>query len=173
MVWVMIGALVLGFAGIGWNVVYLRENTDSSATRDEVSVVRTCDDLRTFILAEEEVSFPLWKSYHRQVVAFAKGLPKSERPAKVGEIAESVTVVLQSDLRIYREMKRLPQCLEGEFRSEIEEWIETTKEMIAYLKGRGEIDGNRFDPEEGFWDTSFYDAFYSAAENLISGLQDV
>ena len=173
MVWVMVGALVFGFAGIGWNLIYLQENSTQSVTRDGNQAVRTCEDLREFILAEEKVSFPLWKSYHRQVMRYAKGLPKAERPAKVTAIAESVTVVLRSDLRIYREMKRLPECLDGEFRSEVQEWIATTKEMIAYLEGRGEIDGNRFDPGEGFWDTSFYDAFYSAAENLISGLQQI
>jgi hypothetical protein len=70
-------------------------------------------------------------------------------------------------------MKKLPECLDGEFRKEIQEWIVTTEEMIGYLKGESELDGNLFDPSEGFWDTSFYDAFYSAAENLVSGLQDI
>jgi hypothetical protein len=55
----------------------------------------------------------------------------------------------------------------------MEEWITTTEEMIGYLEGESELDGNLFDPSEGFWDTTFYDAFYSAAENLVSGLQDI
>jgi hypothetical protein len=106
-------------------------------------------------------------------MSYAKGLPKSERPAKVIEIAASVTVVLKSDLKIYRQMKKLPECLDSQFRKEMEEWITTTEEMIGYLEGESELEGNLFDPSEGFWDTTFYDAFYSAAENLVSGLQDI
>ena len=176
--WIIVIALILGFAGIGWNLVDLRRSgsearSDTSNGSNGKVVVRTCDDLREFITAEEEISYPLWKKYHREVMSYSKGLPKSERPAKVSEIAASVTVVLRSDLRIYRQMKKLPECLDSEFRNEIQEWITTTEEMIGYLKGESELDGNMFDPSEGFWDTSFYDAFFSAAENLVNGLQDI
>lgn len=171
--WVMIGALALGFTGIGWNVLYLKDRQQKSDTPNEQFALRNCDDLRAFIVAEEDLSFELWKKYHRQVIAFDKGLPKSERPAEVKRIAKSVRIVLESDLRIYREMKRLPQCLESEFRTDIQEWIASTREMIDYLNGDGAIEGNYFDPEEGFWDTSFYDAFYSATDNLIEGLEQI
>lgn len=169
MVWVMIGALVLGFSGIGWNLVYLDRNRESN----ERVTALTCDDLRAFIVAEEKVSLQLWKKYHREVMAFAEGLPKAERPAKVNEIAMRVSTVLESDLRIYQEMKKLPQCLDPKFREKVQEWISTTKEMISYLAGEGPLAGNYFDPDDGFWDTSFYDAFYSATDNLISGLKDI
>jgi hypothetical protein len=172
-VWVMIGALALGFTGIGWNVLYLKDEQQNSLRIEEKATPENCDQLRAFIVAEEDVSLELWKKYHRQVIAFAKGLPKSERPAEVERIAANVRVVLESDLRIYRQMKRLPQCLESKFRSDIQEWITSTKEMIDYLNGEGEIEGNRFDPSEGFWDTSFYDAFYSATDNLIEGFQQI
>ncbi len=170
--WFIVVALILGFSGIGWNLVDLRES-GSESKKDGKVAVRTCDDLREFILAEEDISFPLWKKYHREVMSYAKGLPKRERPAKVSEIAASVTVVLKSDLKIYRQMKKLPECLDAQFRKEVEEWITTTEEMIGYLEGESELEGNLFDPSEGFWDTTFYDAFYSAAENLVSGLQDI
>lgn len=169
MVWVMVGALTLGFTGIGWNLVYLDRNREV----DERVTAQTCDDLRVFIVAEEKVSLPLWKKYHREVMTFAEGLPKAERPAKVKEIAARVSSVLESDLRIYQEMKKLPECLEEKFRDQVQEWISTTKEMISYLAGEGPLAGNYFDPEDGFWDTSFYDAFYSATDNLISGLQEI
>jgi hypothetical protein len=170
--WIIVFALILGFAGIGWNLVDIRRS-GSEAKSDGKVTVRTCDDLREFITAEEDISFPLWKKYHREVISYEKGLPKNERPAKVSEIAASVTEVLKSDLKIYQQMKKLPECLDSEFRKEIQEWITTTEEMIGYLKGESELDGNLFDPSEGFWDTTFYDAFYSAAENLVSGLQDI
>ncbi len=170
--WIIVIALILGLSGIGWNLVDMRRS-GSESKKDGKVAVRTCDDLREFITAEEDISYPLWKKYHREVMSYAKGLPKSERPAKVSEIAASVTVVLKSDLKIYRQMKKLPECLDSEFRKEIQEWIVTTEEMIGYLKGESELDGNLFDPSEGFWDTSFYDAFYSAAESLVSGLQDI
>jgi len=172
-VWVMIGALTLGFTGIGWNVLYLKDEEQNSLRIEEKATPENCDQLRAFIVAEEDVSLQLWKRYHRQVMAFAKGLPKSERPAEVERIAANVRVVLESDLRIYLEMKRLPECLEDKFRSDIQEWITSTKEMIDNLNGEGEIEGNRFDPSEGFWDTSFYDAFYSATDNLIEGFQQI
>jgi hypothetical protein len=172
-VWVMVGALVLGFTGIGWNFLYLQSAQRSSDSRSEVVAPRSCDDLRAFIETEEDLSLELWKKYHRQVIAFAKGFPKVERPEKVKEMAASVRVVLESDLRIYRQMKRLPGCLESKFRDEIKEWITSTREMIAYLNGEGELEGELFDPSKGFWDTSFYDAFYSATENLVEGFQEI
>ena len=172
-IWVMVVALVLGFSGIGWNVLSLHDRERENRPKNQEVAIVNCDELRSFIVAEEEISFPLWKKYHRQSMAFAKGLPKEERAAEVERIADSVRVVLESDLRIYRQMKKLPECLEEEFRSDIQEWIGTTEEMIAYLKGEGEIEGESFDPTEGFWDTSFYDAFYSATDNLIEGLQEI
>ena len=170
--WVIVVALILGFAGIGWSLIDLKEMNQNEKNDGKVAV-RTCDDLREFITNEEDISYPLWKKYHREVMTYAKGLPKSERPAKVSEIAASVTIVLKSDLKIYRQMKKLPECLDSKFRDEIQEWIASTVEMIGYLEGEEKMDGNLFDPSEGFWDTSFYDAFYSAAENLVSGLQDI
>ena len=169
----MVVALVLGFTGIGWNVLSLQDRERENRPKNQEVAIVNCDELRSFIVAEEEISFPLWKRYHRQSMAFAKGLPKEERAAEVERIADSVRVVLESDLRIYRQMKELPECLEEKFRSDIQEWIGTTREMISYLKGEGEIDGERFDPSKGFWDTSFYDAFYSATDNLIEGLQEI
>lgn len=169
----MVIALVLGFTGIGWNLLSLQSEQRGNQPRSERLTLQNCDQLRSFIMAEEEVSLPLWKKYHRQSMAFAKGLPQSERAAEVERIANSVRVVLESDLRIYREMKELPECLEEKFRADIQEWISTTREMISYLKGEGEIEGERFDPADGSWDTSFYDAFYSATDNLIEGLQEI
>lgn len=179
--WVIIIALIFGLAGIGWNLVDLREsgitqsNTQGGTkdSRENSATVISCDDLRTFITKEEKASYSLWKKYHRQVMIFAEGLPKNERAAKVSELASSVTVVLESDLRIYRQMKKLPQCLDRKFREQVQEWIDTTREMINYYNGEGELDGDRFDPEEGIWDTSFYDVFYSATDNLITGLQNI
>lgn len=169
MVWIMVVALVLGAIGIGWSVVRFQDRKPS----EESTAIVTCDDLREYILGEEELSLPLWKEYHKKVIAYSRGLPKSERPAKVREIAASVTLVLKSDLRIYREMRKLPQCLTSEFRSQVDEWTMTTKDMISYLAGSKKIDGESFDPEEGFWDTTFYDAFYSATDNLEEGLTQI
>jgi hypothetical protein len=169
MVWIMVVALVLGAIGIGWSVVRFQD----AKPIKESSAITTCDDLRDYILGEEELSLPLWKKYHKQVIAYSRGLPKAERPAKVREIAASVTLVLKSDLRIYREMKKLPQCLTSEFRAQVEEWTTTTKDMILYLAGRKKIEGEKFDPKDGVWDTTFYDAFYSATDNLEEGLTQV
>jgi hypothetical protein len=55
----------------------------------------------------------------------------------------------------------------------MKEWITSTKETIDYLTKGKEVDGSIFDPEEGFWDTSFYNAFYSATDNLSTGLTNV
>lgn len=168
MVWVMVIALSLGLTGVGWNLVFIERQQNQS--QDQSTAIRSCDTLREFIVSEEDQSLKLWTRYHRKVIAYSKGLPRDERGAKVSEIAESVTLVLESDLRIYRQMKRLPQCLEPTFRGEVKAWISTTEEMIDYLRGRGKIDGERFDPSKGIWDTTFYDTFYSATDNLISGL---
>ena len=168
-VWVIVVALVLGTIGIGWSVVRFNGAKPQEATTS----VMNCDDLREFILAEEELSLALWKKYHKKVIAYSRGLPKAERPAKVREIAKSVTLVLQSDLRIYRQMRKMPECLTTDFRNEVDEWTTTTRDMIKYLAGEKEIEGELFDPKQGFWDTSFYEEFNSATENLISGLTQV
>ncbi len=169
MVWVMVGVIALGTIGIGWSVFRFQD----SKQKESATVAMTCDELREFILAEEELSFGLWKKYHKQVMAYSRGIPKSERPAKVKEIATSVSLVLESDLRIYREMRKLPECLTPEFRSEVREWASTTREMIEYLAGERKVEGEKFDPKNGFWDTSFYDAFYSATDNLVEGITQI
>lgn len=169
MVWIMVVALVLGAIGIGWSVVRFQESKPVAKS----NAIVTCDDLRDYILGEEELSLPLWKKYHKQVISYSRGLPRAERPAKVKAIAASVTLVLKSDLRIYREMKKLPQCLTSEFRAQINEWTKTTRDMILYLSGEKKIDGEKFNPKDGIWDTTFYDAFYSATDNLEEGLTQI
>lgn len=169
MVWVMVLALVLGSVGIGWSIFRFQDRGQETS----ISEVLTCEDLREFILAEEDLSFAIWKKYHKQVISYSNGVKKSERPAMVRKIAASVSLVLQSDLRIYRAMKKQPECLTPDFRNEINEWTSTTREMIEYLAGERAIEGERFDPQKGLWDVSFYDAFYSAAENLTEGLTQI
>ena len=169
MVWVMVVALVLGSLGIGWSLLRFQDQGNSAAK----SEVLTCDDLREFILSEEDLSFAIWKKYHKQVITYSKGVKKSERPEMVRKIAANVSLVLQSDLRIYRAMKKQPECLTPDFRNEINEWTSTTREMIDYLAGKRAMEGERFDPDKGLWDVTFYDAFYSAAENLSKGLTQI
>lgn len=165
----MVIALVLGSLGIGWSVLRFQDRAEESTS----SEVLTCEDLREFILSEEDLSFAIWKKYHKQVITYSNGGKKSERPEMVRKIAANVSLVLQSDLRIYRAMKKQPECLTPDFRNEISEWTSTTKEMIEYLAGERAIDGERFDPDEGLWDVTFYDAFYSATENLSKGLTQI
>lgn len=173
MIWVMVVLLILGAAGIGWGVYRFdsKETTTSTAKKD--SMPKDCDELRAYIVAEEEVSYKNWKKYHKSVMKYDEGVPKKERPELVRTIAKEVTIVLESDLRIYQVMKRLPQCLTNEFRKEMEDWVKSTRETIDYLTKGKEVDGNIFDPEEGFWDTSFYDAFYSATDNLSTGVTNI
>ncbi len=104
---------------------------------------------------------------------YEKGIPKKERPALVRTISSQVLVVLESDLRIYKKMRKQPECLTNDFRSEMQEWIKSTKDTIDYLTKGKEVDGNIFDPDEGFWDSSFYNAFYSATDNLSTALTNV
>ncbi len=165
----MVVALALGSLGIGWSLKSFQDKANQSAS----SEVLTCDDLREFILSEEDLSFAIWKKYHKQVIDYSDGVAKSQRPTMVRKIAANVSLVLQSDLRIYRAMKKQPECLTPDFRGEINEWTRTTKEMIEYLAGERAIEGERFDPDEGIWDVTFYDAFYSAAENLTKGLTQI
>lgn len=169
MIWVMVVALVLGSLGIGWSLLRFQEQAKENAS----SEVLTCEDLREFILTEEDLSFAIWKKYHKQVMDYSDGVAKSKRPEMVRKIAANVSLVLQSDLRIYRAMKKQPECLTPDFRNEITEWTSTTKEMIEYLAGERAIEGERFDPEKGLWDVTFYDAFYSATENLSEGLTEI
>jgi hypothetical protein len=160
MIWVMVVLLILGAAGIGWGVYRFDSKETTTATAKKDSMPKDCDELRAYIVAEEEVSYKNWKKYHKSVM-------------KYDTIAKEVTVVLESDLRIYKVMKRLPQCLTNEFRKEMEDWVKSTRETIDYLTKGKEVDGNIFDPEEGFWDTSFYDAFYSATDNLSTGVTNI
>lgn len=169
MVWVMVAALVLGGLGIGWSTLKFQDQSQERGT----SEILTCDDLRAFIVTEEDLSYPIWKKYHKQVMAYSTGIKKSDRPEAVRKIADNISLVLQSDLRIYRTMKKQPECLTAEFRDQVKEWMSTTREMIEYLAGERAIDGERFDPQDGLWDVTFYDAFYSATENLAEGLTQV
>ena len=169
MVWVMVVALVLGSLGIGWSLFRFQDEGSAAS----ISEILTCEDLREFILSEEDLSFVIWKKYHKQVIDYSDGVKRSERPKMVRKIAANISLVLQSDLRIYRAMKKQPECLTSDFRDEVNEWTRTTREMIEYLAGERAVEGERFDPKKGLWDVTFYDAFYSAAENLTEGLTQI
>ena len=169
MVWLMIIALILGLVGVGWSAFRVT-NIDIN---DQSQAVLTCDDLRTFIVAEEGVGLRNWTIYHKKVIRYDQGVSKSERVKLVKELAKDVTLVLQSDLLIYKKMKRLPQCLTLSSNDEVDEWIKSTKETIKYLNGEIEIARGFFDAEKGIWDKSFYDIYYSATDYLSTGLTEV
>lgn len=171
MIWVMVIMLIAGASGIGWGVYRFQSKSESSQKKE--IALTTCDQLREFIVKEEETSYQNWKKYHRSVMKYEKGIPKKERPALVRTISSQVLVVLESDLRIYKKMRKQPECLTNDFRSEMQEWIKSTKDTIDYLTKGKEVDGNIFDPDEGFWDSSFYNAFYSATDNLSTALTNV
>jgi hypothetical protein len=169
MVWLMIIALILGLVGVGWSAFRVT-NIDIN---DQSQAVVTCDDLRAFIIAEEAIGLKNWKIYHKKVIQYAQGVGRSERAELVKELARDVTVVLKSDLLIYKEMKRSPQCVTVSSRDELNEWIRSTRETIKYLNGEIEIAKGFFDAEKGIWDQSFYDIYYSATDYLSTGLTEI
>jgi hypothetical protein len=169
MVWLMIISLVFGLIGVGWSAFRVNQVETIEAKPTPV----TCDDLRNLIIAEEEVSFNNWKSFHKKVVRYSQGVSRSERSELVSQIAADVRIVLTSDLLLYKQMRKSPQCLTVQFREEVSDWITETKDMIAAIDGESEPEKPFFNIEEGYWDTSFYDKFYSATDFLVTGLTNI
>lgn len=165
----MIISLVFGLIGVGWSAFRVNQVVTIKAKPTPVS----CDDLRSLIIAEEEVSFENWKRFHKKVVRYSQGVPRGERSNLVSEITADVRVVLASDLLLYQQMRKSPQCLTVQFREEVREWIVETKDMIAAIDGEIEPEKPFFDIDKGYWDTSFYDKFYSATDFLVTGLTNI
>ena len=118
-------------------------------------------------MSEEEVGQKKWSTYHSEVLKYKTGLSDKTRTIELVKlIANEAIGVLQSDLKIYEEMDANRICLTVSFEKDLSTVITDTQSSIDFLLGQGEISGQMFDPNQGNWNTAFYDAYESAVKYL-------
>ena len=126
-----------------------------------------CADLKSFVIAEEEVGRSDWDKYRELVTRYDASTPgATERALLVEDIAISIIKVLGHDLAIYKEMEKFTGCVKKDQRSTLPAMIAETESAINYLSGTEAIDGAFFDPKLGNWNSNYYSEFISALDFL-------
>lgn len=161
--WLLLPVLLLLSAGSVWGTVHFYPGQNSPSD----SQIQECIDLKSFVLNEELIGSKKWSVYHSDVLKYETGLSNKNRTiVLVRLIATEAIEVLQSDLRIYEEMALHTDCLLPDFKKQLASVTTDTQASIDFLLGQGEISGQMFDPNQGIWNTAFYDAYESAIKYL-------
>lgn len=131
-----------------------------------------CENLRSFIIAEEVEGKGVWLQYRNLVDEYLALPPTSaERIPLVSEMAASIIEVLGHDLAIYQELESFPKCVLQSKKDELPGIIEETSAAINFLSGTAPIDGTYFDPKLGSWNSTYYEEYLSALDFLKSEAQ--
>ena len=126
-----------------------------------------CDNLHTFVTAEEASGKASWNEYRKLIDQYlAIDATSDQRVPIIENMASTVIDVLGHDLAIYKEMNKYPSCVLQEKRSEISGMITETETAINFLNGSTPINGNYFDPKLGTWNTTYYEEYLSALDFL-------
>jgi hypothetical protein len=129
--------------------------------------VGQCDELRGYIIGEEEAGRLEWSNYRDLADQLNSLSPNSaERAPLVESIAISVIGILGHDLAIYKEMQRFPDCVKANRLKNLTGIIGETESAINFLNGSEAINGTFFDPSLGNWNTEYYAEYVSALDYL-------
>ncbi len=138
-----------------------------------------CEELKNFIISEEEVSFNDWKKYRESVVKYEKGVSEKDKPQLIITLARQLVAVLKSDLRIFKNMKNRPECVDPTYYKDIDASIDFTKNTIDFYENGKVLQDTIFNPFKEpefneypqtsgtFWDTEFYKDYESVAKYVI------
>ncbi|MEY3737124.1 MAG: hypothetical protein RLZZ251_840 [Actinomycetota bacterium] len=130
----------------------------------------TCNDVRTFIQSEESAGKSEWQQYRTLVDQLGNlANTSNDRVPLIRQIVTTLVGVLGHDLAIYQQLDQSISCVKLERRSDIPGLVSDTKNTIDFLQGKTAIEGNYFDPSNGFWPADFYSEYLSAVDLLKSG----